>query len=95
MLTFLTKLKSFIKSWADVIVGLCLLAVLLLAMHAIAAVNRPEVVIRSSMEKYEKAADKEIFLASVYNDIRDYDERNLDSDLRDFVIKVKVSQFCK
>ena len=39
--------------------------------------------------------DKELFLTSVYADVKSIDETMLPVPLRDFVIRVKVSQFGK
>jgi hypothetical protein len=44
---------------------------------------------------YERSSDKENFLAKVYDDIKGIKEEGLPPDLLAFVVKVKVSQFCK
>jgi hypothetical protein len=44
---------------------------------------------------YEESADKERYLETIYDDIKDIDEIGLPHDLKVFVIKVKVSQFGK
>jgi hypothetical protein len=44
---------------------------------------------------YEEAVDKERYLETIYDDIKDIDEIGLPHDLKVFVIKVKVSQFGK
>jgi hypothetical protein len=44
---------------------------------------------------YEEAVDKEKYLETIYDDIKDIDEVVLPHDLKVFVIKVKVSQFGK
>lgn len=44
---------------------------------------------------YERSSDKETFLAKVYDDIKGIKEEGLPPDLLAFVVKVKVSQFCK
>jgi hypothetical protein len=44
---------------------------------------------------YEDAVDKEKYLETIYDDIKDIDEVVLPHDLKVFVIKVKVSQFGK
>jgi hypothetical protein len=44
---------------------------------------------------YEKAGDKEKYLETIYDEVKDIDEVVLPHDLKVFVIKVKVSQFGK
>ena len=44
---------------------------------------------------YEKAVDKEKYLETIYDEVKDIDEVVLPHDLKVFVIKVKVSQFGK
>jgi hypothetical protein len=44
---------------------------------------------------YDEAVDKEKYLETIYDDIKDIDEVVLPHDLKVFVIKVKVSQFGK
>jgi hypothetical protein len=44
---------------------------------------------------YERADDKEEYLTKIYNEVKDVDELELPRELQTFVIKVKVSQFCK
>jgi hypothetical protein len=44
---------------------------------------------------YEDAGDKEKYLETIYDDVKDIDEVALPHDLKVFVIKVKVSQFGK
>lgn len=51
--------------------------------------------VKTYAEAYERAADKEKFLAGAYDELKNIKEEDLPVDLRDFLIKVKVSQFCK
>ncbi len=44
---------------------------------------------------YEKAGDKEKYLETIYDEVKDIDEVVLPHELKVFVIKVKVSQFGK
>lgn len=44
---------------------------------------------------YESAVDKKEYLTRIYDDVKSIDERSLPPELMAFVIKVKVSQFCK
>jgi len=44
---------------------------------------------------YEDAGDKEKYLETIYDEVKDIDEVALPHDLKVFVIKVKVSQFGK
>jgi hypothetical protein len=44
---------------------------------------------------YEEAVDKEKYLETIYDEVKDIDEIGLPHDLKVFVIKVKVSQFGK
>jgi hypothetical protein len=44
---------------------------------------------------YEEAVDKEKYLETIYDAVKDIDEVDLPHDLKVFVSKVKVSQFGK
>jgi hypothetical protein len=44
---------------------------------------------------YEESVDKEKYLETIYDEVKDIDEDVLPHDLKVFVIKVKVSQFGK
>jgi hypothetical protein len=44
---------------------------------------------------YDKAVDKEQYLETIYDEVKDIDEGVLPHNLKVFVIKVKVSQFGK
>lgn len=44
---------------------------------------------------YDEAVDKEKYLETIYDEVKDIDEAVLPHDLKVFVIRVKVSQFGK
>ena len=81
--------------------ALCVLGNLpmLMAITFLLTSQRTQQEIFDSVSKYalayEEAVDKERYLETIYNDIKDIDEIGLPHDLKVFVIKVKVSQFGK
>jgi hypothetical protein len=44
---------------------------------------------------YDESVDKEKYLETIYDEVKDIDEAVLPHDLKVFVIRVKVSQFGK
>jgi hypothetical protein len=79
--------------------GLVNLPFMILAVISLTYGKPAEEKIFDSVSKYalayEEAVDKEKYLETIYDDIKDIDEVVLPHDLKVFVIKVKVSQFGK
>lgn len=65
------------------------------AIHGLMQASKENARVEKYVLAYTSSLDKEKFLASVYNEIKTVEEKNLPPHLRDFVIKVKTSQFCK
>lgn len=73
---------------------ICVLVIVFTLSH-----NPPQKEIFDSVSKYalayDEAVDKEKYLETIYDEVKDIDEVVLPHDLKVFVIRVKVSQFGK
>lgn len=65
------------------------------AVYSLVLARKESVKVEKYALAYESALDKDKFLVGVYDEIKTVEEKNLPPHLRNFVIKVKASQFCK